>query len=159
MTVTTATGAKLYIGGVRAAATDSAAEYAALTWTEVKEIESIGEFGDESSLINFASLSDGRQRKLKGVRDAGTLTVVVGRDPFDTGQRAMKDAETTKFEYAFKIEAADKLDANDTNTIYYFGGLVASQRDDYGGNDNVVRTRFNVPINTNIIEVVATVVP
>ena len=35
MAITTAAGSKIYIGPVRAAATDTIAEYAALTWVEI----------------------------------------------------------------------------------------------------------------------------
>ncbi len=160
MAITTASGSKVYIGPVRTAATDTASEYAALTpWVEIGEVEDMGEFGDESGVTNFASIGDGRTRKLKAARDAGTLTLTVGRDPLDPGQIALKAAERTKFEYAFKVVAADAPDEDYTDTIYYFGALVMSQRDRYGTNDNVVRTVFNLGINTEIIEVVAAEVP
>ena len=159
MAITTTVGSILSIGGVRAPATDTSAEYAALTWVAVGEIENLGEIGDEAAAVTFRSIADARVRKLKGAYDAGTLGIVVGRDPLNAGQIAMKAGAATKFEYAFKIEAADKLDANDTNSIYYFGALIMSQRDNYGEADNVVRTTFNLGINTPIIEVVATVVP
>jgi hypothetical protein len=159
MTVTTATGTTFAIGGTRIAATDTSAEYAALTWVLVGEIESLGDFGDESASVNFTSVNDSRVRKLKGARDAGTIALTCGRDPLDVGQIAMRAAEATKFEYAFRVTAADKLDTNDTNSIYYFHGLVMSQRDSYGGADNVVKTTFNIGINTDIVYVPATVVP
>lgn len=159
MSVNTAGGTRVYIGPVHAAATDTTSEYAALTWVEVSEVESVNEIGDESSVVTFASLADTRLRKLKGTRDAGTAIIVVGKDPFDVGQIAMKAAEKTKFDYNIKIELADKLDANDTNTIFYFAGPVLSQRDNIGANDHVVRTTFNVGVNTPIIEVPATAVP
>jgi len=138
---------------------DTAAEYATLTYVEIGEIENLGEFGDEAAIINFTSLADSRVRKIMGPNDAGTLALVVGRDPFNAGQIAAKAASKTKFEYAFKIEAADKLDTNDTNSIYYFGALVLSARENYGEATNVVKTTFNLGINTAIVEVLATIVP
>jgi hypothetical protein len=157
MSVTTATGWKLYISAP-SPATDTLSEYEALTWTEVKEIENLGDFGDESSAVTFASLSDARVRKLKGARDAGTMAIVVGRDPLDPGQQAMIAAEKTNFEYPFKIVAADNPSASYTPTTFYFKGLVMSQRNAAGANDNVVRTTFNVGINTPLIEDLAAVI-
>lgn len=156
--ITSTAGSKLYIGPVRTAATDTIAEYEALTWVEVKEVENLGEFGDESNAINFLSVGDARTRKLKGARDAGTLAITCGRDPFDAGQVALRAAEKTNFEYAFKIVAADAPDANDSDTAYYFGGLVMSARDNYGTADTVVTTTFNIGINTAILEDTAAIV-
>jgi hypothetical protein len=157
--ITTASGTRIFIGGVRAAATNTQAEYEALSWTEIGEVENLGEFGDESPLTNFASLGDARIRKLKAARDAGTLALVVGRDPADAGQNALKAAEQTKFEYAFKVEAADAADENDDNSVFYFGALVSSARNNFGTNDNVVRNSFNLAINTEILEVPTTPTP
>lgn len=152
MAITTAAGSKIYIGPVRSDTVDTIAEYAALTWVEVGEVETLGEFGDESSAVNFLSVGDARTRKLKGARDAGTLALTVGRDPLDLGQVALRAAEKTKFEYAFKVVAADAPDEDFTDTSYFFGALVMSARDNYGNADNVVRTTFNLGINTEILE-------
>lgn len=159
MAINTTAGAKLYIGGVRPVATDTSAEYAALTWVEIKETENLGEIGDEAAQVTFRGIADSRVRKLKGGSDAGTQTVVCGTDELDLGQIAMNAAAKTKFEYAFKLELLDKLDANDTNTIYYFGAPVFSARERFDEADNVVRTTYALGINTDVIKVPKTVVP
>ncbi len=163
MTVTTASGSKFFIGPTTAVtgATEAAiiAAYEALTYIEVKEVESLGEFGDESSDVTFTSLSDGRVRHLKGARDAGVLALVVGRDPFDPGQTAMRAAEKTKFAYAIKVVAADAGDENDTPTTFYCHALIQSAKENFGEADNVVKTNFNVGITTAIYEDKATIVP
>lgn len=153
MSVKSTAGSKFYIGPVDDAAT--AVEFAALTYVEVKEVEDLGELGDESEAITFTAVSDSRVRKLKGARDAGTLVLVVGRDPLDPGQAAMRAAESTDFEYCFKLVADDIPEVGGTSSIYYFRGLVMSRRDNYGAGNNVVKTTFNVAINTPIIEVPA----
>lgn len=153
MTISSAAGAKVFIGTTVLATTESA--FAADTYVEIKEVEDLGELGDESEAITFASLGDARVRKLKGARDAGTLVLVVGRDPLDPGQIALKAAEKTGFEHNIKIIADDAPDADHTNSVYYFRGLVMSARDNYGQQNNVVRTTFNIGINSAILEVPA----
>lgn len=153
MTITSAAGAKVFIGTTVLATTESA--FAADTYTEIKEVEDLGELGDESEAITFAPLGEARVRKLKGARDAGTLVLVVGRDPLDPGQIALKAAEKTSFEHNIKIVANDAPDADHTNSVYYFRGLVMSARDNYGQQNNVVRTTFNIGINSAILEVPA----
>lgn len=153
MTVFTTAGAKIHISTVaRASTVVDLATYAALTYTEVKEVQNLGELGDEAATVTFLSVGDSRTRKLKGSRDAGTMTVVCGRDPLDPGQLAMRAAEGTKFEYAFKVTLADAADANDTSSTYYFGALVGSRREGLGGADDVTTITFALLINTEIIE-------
>lgn len=157
MAITTATGAKYFIGGTTAIdyTTDAGAieDFEALTWVEIKEVEDGGEIGDESADVTFQSLSDSRVRHLKGARDAGTLALVVGDDPLDLGQQALRAAEKTKFLYNFKVEYEDAPDASYSNSVDYFRGLVMSARKNIGTGDNVLRRTFNIGINTEILTV------
>jgi hypothetical protein len=152
MTVTTATGTRFYIGPAIQPSTDTQLEYEGLAWVEVGEVESIGDIGDQAADVAFSSLKDTRAKHLKGQNDAGTLAVVCGRDPRDVGQIAMKAAQATKFTYAFKVVAADRPEVDDVDSVYYFAGMVLSDRDGYGGADSVVKTTFNVGVNTEIVE-------
>lgn len=153
MAISTTSGTKAYIGPVRVSTVDTLAEYVALTpWVLIGEVENYGEFGDESSSVSFLSVGDARTRKLKGSRDAGTIALVCGRDPLDPGQLALRAAEKTKFEYAFKIVASDAPDEDFTDTTYYFGALVMSGRNNLGGADDVTKISFNLGINTEIFE-------
>jgi hypothetical protein len=139
MAITTATGTKVYIGpAVAQAAADTLAELEALTpYVEVKEVESVGEYGDESSIVNFAALGDGRQRKSKGARDAGNLALTVGHDPLDAGQIALIAAEATNDAYAIKIELSDGP-AGYENSVHYFRAIVSSKRMNVGNNDSEI---------------------
>ena len=159
MTINTTSGAAFSIGPVTDKGTNSSVEYAALTpWVDIEEIESLGEFGDESAVVTFSSIKDARVRKLKGARDAGNIVLVCARDPFDPGQNALAAAQLTKFHYAFRLTAADNPDSNDTPSIFYFQGPVNSARNNFGNNNNVTKTTFNIGISQAIIEVPAAVV-
>lgn len=126
---------------------------AIVDWVEVEELEDLGELGDTSESITFTSLANSRVRKLKGPRDAGTQTVVVGRDPLDDGQEAFIAAEKTKFDYAIKIELADARTDGYSNSIMYYAGMVQGAPTNLGNVSNVVRRTFTVGINTAIYEV------
>lgn len=152
MTITTASGTKVFIGAaVTQAEADSLAEFEAMSnWTEIGEIESVGEFGDQANDVTFASLGDGRVRHAKGARDAGTMALVCGHDPLDVGQRAVEAAETTKTNFAFKVILPDAPTPAYSNTIFYMRGLVASQRHNIGSNDNVIRNNYNVLVSSEL---------
>lgn len=153
MTVQTATGTRVYIGPQALSTVDTIAEFAALSpWTEVGEVESVGEFGDESALATFTALNDSRVRKLKAARDAGVLPLVCGRDPLDAGQQAMIDAEGTKYEYAIRVDFEDAPSEAYIPSTYYFRALITSKRENVGANDNVIRRTFNIAINSEIFE-------
>lgn len=154
--VTTASGAKIFIGPAIRSSVDTASEFVGLTFVEIGTVESLGEFGDEANIVNFASLNDGRQRKSKGVRDAGNLALTCGRDPEDPGQAAMIAAEATNNKFAFKVTYPDRLTPTGTDTIEYFRGLVSSKKGNIGNADNIIRRMFQIAIDSAIVEVPAT---
>lgn len=152
----TATGAKVFIGPSVTNTTDTSAEFAALSWTEIGLVESLGEYGDQSSMVTGAVIGDGRMRKAKGARDAGELTITVFHAGDDTGQAALVAAEATYNNYAFKVVLPNRLNVTGTDEIQYFRGLVSSKRLNVGGNDNLVRDTYSVAINSPIVTVAAT---
>lgn len=151
MTINAAGGSRLFLGTTVAAT--SIPEFEADTYTEVGEVEDLGEFGDESAEITFTSLKDARVRKLKGPKNAGTIAVVCGDDPLDTGQDAMIAAEASSLDFNFRVELNDPVTLSGTPSVSYFRGKVMSKRLNVGNVSNVVRRTFNVGINSQIYEV------
>lgn len=154
----TAAGCRLAIGSKVPAATE--AEYKADTYVDVGEIEDLGEFGDTFSAVNFTALSDGRVRKYKGTADAGNMTVTVGLDNGDAGQKSVAVAhkDRSKGNYNIKVTLNDG-DPGATPAIlpttFYFGVKVMNNTVAPGAADNVVRRNVTLAINTDILEIVA----
>lgn len=148
--VTTASGTKVYIGPAVTGATDTLAEFQAISdWVEIGLVESVGEFGDESSEVTFSAVGDARVRKAKGARNAGTMALTCGHDPTDAGQADIEAAEGTNDKYAFKVVLPDGP-AGYTDTTVYFRGLVMSKRKNIGTNDNVIKNTYNVGIDSEL---------
>ena len=151
MSVQTAQGCKFYIGPQNTSASTTAA-YDALSYTEVGEIENMGDFGDTFNPVTFTALANGRTRKFKGSVNGGTMSLVCGLDESDPGQDALRAAldETSSatWEYAFKIELNDSAGTNPTT--YYFRGLVMSSTREIGEVENIIRTTVNVEINSEL---------
>lgn len=154
MTISTAAGAQFFIG--TSVIAENLSQFLTDVYVEVGEVEDLGEFGDESEIVTFASLADSRQRKLKGVRDAGVLPVTVGADDTDLGQDAMIAAEGEVLDFNFKVILNDKVTLGGTPSEHYFFGKVTSKRITVGTVNNVVRRTFNVGVNSAIITVNAT---
>jgi hypothetical protein len=156
MPVKTAAGTKVFISAATTDATDTVAEFDALTWTEIGLVESIGEYGDESAAVTFTTLGDSRVRKGKGARDAGNVAITVGSDPADAGQTALIAAEGTNFIYGFKIVYPDRKTPTGADSTEYFRGIVMSKRKTTGDVNAVIRRTFNVAIDSPVYEKPAT---
>lgn len=150
----TTTGTRVFISSAEVtSATDTAAEYAALTWVEIGMVENIGDFGDEASVVTASVIGDGRIRKLLGADDAGEMPLVVFDDPADVGQTALVAAKAAKRLYGFKVQATNMPEPGGTGSIEYFRGYVRSKRKQYGANDTMVRRSFTVSINSPVTDV------
>lgn len=152
MSTNTTAGAKIYIG-TTAAATNVTA-FAADTYVEIKEVEDLGEIGDEAEIVSYRTVGDGRVQKRNGSRDAGTLNLVCIRDPLDAGQRAMIDASKTDGFYNVKV-AVDDAPAGGTATVYYFKATISSAKVAFGGADDMTKINFGLAITSEIFEVEA----
>lgn len=151
--IVTANGSKIYIGSAAVTSTmDTVAEFQAVTaWTEIGLVEDLSELGDEAAPVTGAAVGDGRIRKAKGARDAGTLQLICFHDPLDTGQAAVIAAEATNNNYPFKIVLNDGP-AGYSDTIQYFRGLVMGKRLRMGTNDNIMRRVFGIGVNSEVFE-------
>ena len=138
---------------VPAASVDTIAEFEALSYTTVGGLRTLGEFGDESQLVKFEVIGDGRTRQLAGSKDAGVLECMCAFDYADAGQLAMIAAFDSGNEYAFKVEPDNGVSSN---SIFYFKGPVTSKRVVAGENNSVLSIRFNVAVNSAVLHDVAT---
>lgn len=156
MTVNTAAGSRLFIGTTAGDSNNTLADYEADSYVEVGEVEDLGQFGDQSQTITFATLKDGRVRKFKGPRDAGDMAVVCGADSSDDGQAAAIAAEATPFAYNIKVMLNDALTISGTPTTIYFRAKVMSKRRNVGNVSNVVKYDFTLAVDSALTEVAAT---
>lgn len=156
MAIFATNGSSLFIGGaISVDGNDlTVTDFNGETWTQVNETENLGKFGDTSNEITFAGLSSGRQRRLKGVRDAGTMEVICGIDYADAGQLALVAAEKTNFDYAFKVVFNDAPEGG-TPSERYFAAAVGSASEVLDTADNVMKLNASLWINSNVVRVAA----
>lgn len=129
-------------------------DFNAISWTEITWLESIGEFGDESSEVTFDAIGEGRTQKLKGTRNAGTMALVAGIDYNDTGQEALRDAQESPNDYAFKVQFNDAPDGG-TPSERYFIAKVMSAREALDTANNVMKLNASLGVNSNVVRVMA----
>lgn len=103
-------------------ATEDVAAYAALTWTEIGNVVSMGELGDESEDVSFDLLKTGRRTHVNGVKDVGEVAVTIEVESADAGQVILRAANNTNTSHSFRVTDTD-------GETRYFYGLVANLKD------------------------------
>lgn len=118
------------------------AAFAALTYTTVGGVGSIGETGFSTNIISYDTLANDVVSKAKGMTDAGSPPIEVARIAGDPGQIAMRlaGAVTNHDNYAFKIVFQD-------GTIQYLRGLVTGPTRPGGRNEDFELEVYTLALN------------
>lgn len=81
----------------------NSAGYAALSWTTVGQIESIGSTGDDVTAIEFTPLATGRKERAAGEVDGRQIPISYRDDPADAGQIILTTNNNTDNNMSFRI--------------------------------------------------------
>ncbi|WP_430251701.1 hypothetical protein [Neorhizobium sp. DAR64860/K0K1] len=152
-------GSKIFIG--TAMSDDDgeviAADFTAVTWTEIGRTTTLGTFGDTSNSIDSTYIDRARVQKRKGARNAGTIELAMDIDTTDAGQIALLAAEKSTANFAFKIEMNDKpvTGASPKPSQRLFYGLVMSAAEELGDADSMAKLNCQIALNSNIVRVTA----
>lgn len=146
---TTAAGTALAISAA-SPATQDAAGYAALTYTEIGQIEKIGTIGATFNKVEFTPLK-GAKQKHKGSVDYGSLQPSLAHDDGDAGQTLLRTAadDGTSTLYSLKVTYPD-------GAIRYFQGRVFGYPENTDGADTIIMANPTVEIETKVVKVAAT---
>jgi hypothetical protein len=141
----TAAGTKLAMSaGIPAAQTDVG--YAALTFTTVGGVETIGGFGATTEVVTFTPL-DGPVEKYKGPTNYGQLSPSMKVDDADAGQALIQTASapTNSDLYAFRITKPD-------GSLRFFQGRVFGFPETIGAANSMVTATPAIEINTAVVK-------
>lgn len=160
MSVTTNAGAKVYFCSTAQPTLPLDQEdFEALVWIQVGKVGNLGDLGATTNIVNYDTLDTDVTQKAKGITDAGTFEIEVGRVYNDAGQVALRAAGLTKFNYAVKVELADAPSADYTNTIIYNCGVVTGPTLPGGGNEDFVRETYSFGFNQRGVTVNPALIP
>lgn len=140
MSIQTSAGAKIS-ASVALPATFDAAGYAALTYTEIGSVESIGAFGREYALVEFNPLGERGTKKFKGSFNEGQLALTLALDNTNAGQDLLRANVNADGALSFKVALKD-------GTVYYFIALVMNNPIEIGSVDQITMTNVNLEITT-----------
>lgn len=147
-------GSKVFIGQTMQPQSSDfvAADFDGMSWVEIRWLESIGQFGDESAEITFDAIGEGRTQKLKGIRNAGNMDLVMGVDHTDAGQAALLAGEATPFDYAFRVDFNDAAEGG-TPSQRFFIGKIMTAREQLDTANSVVKRAGRISLNSNVVRV------
>lgn len=128
-----------------APASEDAAGYNALTWTNIGEITDLGEVGATANLITHNPVADKITRKLKGSRNYGSMNLSMARDTGDAGQTLLRASAAADGLYSFRmtLQNGDKL---------YFRALTMSAVTSVSGVDSITALTANLELSSAIVE-------
>lgn len=152
-------GSKLYIGGTLPGFAYSTADlttssFEGQDWTEIGGTTNLGGAGDTSELITSNQVGVARTRKLKGVRNAGSMQVVADIDYADPGQLALIAAEKERDAYAFRLVFNDAPPGGTPSERLFFA-LVMSALEEWNEANSVMSLNATLEIDSNIVRVSA----
>jgi hypothetical protein len=145
MTTMTSAGTKLAISAA-APATQTGSGYAALTYTEVGQVESIGAFGANTEMVEFQPLRGARQSH-KGGTNYGSLSPSIAHDDTDAGQTLLRTAsDDATALYSFEVTYP-------SGAKRYFQGRVFGYPENVGAANAMLMANPSIGISTAIIKV------
>ena len=132
-------------------ATENEAGYAALSYTEVNEIASLGAIGPTFEDVTFTPLKDVITQHRKGGADYGQLTVSMAVDNSDAGQTLVAsgvDGAEKNTVFSHKVTLQD-------GAVRYFQGQIYSNPENVGTASDMVLSEVNVMLSSGIVKVAA----
>lgn len=140
-------GSKLYMCATAQQVDLDRTAFEALTWVEIKGVGSHGEGGSSTNILTYDTWGDAVIQKAKGLTDAGSPEIELARIPTDSGQKLLRTAAATNFNYAFKMVRNDPAYVGGVPTIIYNRGLVTGPKRPFGRNEDFDLETFTLALN------------
>lgn len=118
--------------------------FESLTFSEVKEVVDLGEFGRQYNLVTHNPLSDRRTVKRKGSYNDGSVTVQMARVPSDAGQTILLAAVDSDASISVKVELQD-------DSVMYFSAQAMGYPTSVGTVDQITSASVVLEIDNDII--------
>ncbi len=125
------------------------------SWTTVGEVENFGDHGMQANVITFTNIGDAIVQKLKGSKDYGTMNLVLGNVPSDSGQAILASASESQNRYSVRL-TYPLGDGEVTPGIHYLDVLVVSRNFTEGDVNAVRKVAVGLALCKKPVEVAAT---
>ena len=151
MAESTGAKTKVYVGtAVLTGIPDAASDFTSATYTELYSLMTIGDFGDTVADVSYNRLRDGRTTHLKGIKDGGTLDLVLAYNSDDAGQAMLEGTiySSDSNLWPLKVEFAD-------GEKHYFTFVLQSLRLAAGDGSSVKQLTATIGVSSEVFKVAA----
>lgn len=125
-----------------------------LIWSVIGEVENFGNHGMTAQITEFTNVADAIVQKLKGSKNYGTMQLMIGNVPSNTGQVLIATASESTNRYSARI-TYPLGDGEVTPEIHYLDVLVASREIQDGAVNDTRKLAVSLAICKKPIEVAA----
>ena len=134
-----------------APATDDAAGYAALTWTENwQEVTSYGNVGPSAALTEYKTVCNGEVHRRPASKDYGTMSISAANVETDENQILLQNAID-----ATPVSPVYVRLTLSTGAIRYFKAFPGSLQDEIGDADSMLMTTVELAVDGGWVRVAA----
>jgi hypothetical protein len=137
-TIQSMAGATLAISATRPDTFDAAGYQSTdIVWTTIGEVETYGNHGMTATVTPFTNVADSIVQKIKGSKDYGTMSLMMGYVPGDTGQVLLETAAESTSRYSVRVSYP--LGTGEVTAEYHFLDVLVSKKENQDGATNDVR--------------------
>lgn len=108
-----------------------------IIWTTIGEVENFGNHGMTAAVTEFTPVASAVVTKLKGARNYGTMSLMIGSLPGDSGQTLIEAASESNNRYSAKITYP--LASGETTAEVHYLDLLIVKKEHQDGSVNDVR--------------------
>lgn len=119
-----------------------------IVWTAIGEVENYGNHGVTATVITFTPVDTSVVAKVKGSKDYGNMTLMIGDKPSDQGQALLAAASESNNHYSVKITYQDGV-------VHYLDVLVSKWEKQDGAVNDVEKRACDFAICRKPVEVAA----
>lgn len=145
LAITSAT-TKLYVSAALPATYD-ATGFAALTWIEVGEISSLGQYGGQTTVVTHIPISSAIVAKRGGSQNFGQMSMTLARHKGNDSDE-LQDAFDDRAPRAFKVALPAAL-----GDIDYFTAICTSVQTNVGNADQILESMVTLELDDRVITV------
>lgn len=154
--VQTISGATLAISAALPATYDSAGYGAtSMTYTAIGQVENYGNHGGSATISKFTPVDTAVVAKVKGSKDYGQMTLMLGSVPGDAGQVILATAFESNAHYSVKM-TYPLGNGEATAEIHYLDVLISKHEFQDGSVDNVSKMAADMELCRKPIVIAAT---
>lgn len=148
MAESTGAKTKVYVGtAVLSGVPDAAADFSTGTYTELSALITVGDYGDDVADVSYTRLRDGRTTHLKGIKDGGSIDLVLAYDADNSGQILLESTIYQSPSNLWPLKVA-----YENGDIHYMTFVLRTLKNSVGDGNSVRQLTATIGISSEVFK-------